>query len=67
MMILERLTPKEAVIYDGDKRLTVSRELVPESREGDVLILQNGAYLTDKAATEKRRHDITALQNSLWE
>ena len=67
MIILEKLTPEEAVIYDGDKKLTVSRELVPDSREGDVLILQNGTYMTDKAATEKRRHDIIKLQNSLWE
>ncbi len=67
MIILDRLTPKEAVIYEGDKRITVSRSLVSGCKEGDVLILKDNFYITDKTATEKRRQDIIDLQNSLWE
>lgn len=67
MIILERLTPEEAVIYDGDKKITVSRPLVSGCKEGDVLILKDNFYITDKTATEKRRQDIIDLQNSLWE
>lgn len=39
-----------------------------EVREGDVVFMdENGRFHTDTTATEKRRKEILALQNSLWE
>ena len=55
MLILDRITPDCAVIYDGDDRLTVP------------LSQLKGFYITDSIATAKRRRDIISLQNSLWE
>jgi hypothetical protein len=67
MLILERLSGGRAVISGDDSEFTVPSESVRGCREGDVIILSGDIYVTDKAATEKRRRDILSLQNSLWE
>lgn len=67
MITLERIYGGMAYISDGEKEYTVPCELLQGCREGDVLISDGGIYKTDNAATEKRRKDIIALQDSLWE
>lgn len=67
MIILERLLPHCAVITEDNRELTVSIDVVAGCREGDVLALINGKYVTDRAETEKRKKEIISLQNSLWE
>ena len=66
MLILERITGSVAVISGDDGDFTVSAEMVTGCREG-VVVLSGDRYITDRAATEKRRRDIISLQNSLWE
>lgn len=67
MLILERIKGSVAVISDDDGDFSVSTEMVTGCCEGDVVILSGDRYITDRAATEKRRRDIISLQNSLWE
>ncbi len=67
MMILERICGGMAYISDDEKEYAVPCELLQGCGIGDVLIFDCGAYKTDTAATEKRRKDIIALQDSLWE
>ena len=67
MLILDRITPDCAVIYDGDDRLTVPLSQLKGCKEGDVLVIKDGFYIPDSIATAKRRRDIISLQNSLWE
>lgn len=67
MLILERIKGSVAVISGDDGDFTVSAEMVTGCCEGDVIVLSGDRYITDRAATEKRRRDIISLQNSLWE
>jgi hypothetical protein len=67
MLILERIKGSVAVISGDDGEFTVSAEMVKGCCEGDVVVLSGDRYITDRAATEKRRRDIISLQNSLWE
>lgn len=67
MLLLERITPEYALIYDGDEPVKVSPQLVAGCHEGDVLIKTEHGYAVDEKATADRRRDILALQDSLWE
>lgn len=67
MLILERLRSDTAVISGDNGEFSVSSDMVKGCREGDVIILSGGVYITDRIATEKRRRDIISLQNSLWD
>lgn len=67
MIILERLLPDSAVIWEDGGEISVPLSSVRGSAEGDVLIRQDGIFVTDNAATEKRRKDIIKLQDSLWD
>lgn len=67
MLILERLQGDVAVISGDSGDFSVSAHMVKGCREGDVIILSDDVYITDKAATELRRKEILSLQNSLWD
>ena len=67
MLILERLRGDVAVISGDSGDFSVSADMVKGCREGDVIILSDDVYITDKAATELRRKEILSLQNSLWD
>ena len=67
MLILEKICGERAVISDERSEYSVPAHMVSGCREGDVIILSGDAYITDTAATEKRRREILSLQNSLWE
>ncbi|MCM1524197.1 MAG: DUF3006 domain-containing protein [Ruminococcus sp.] len=66
MIILERILPDKAVIYEQGAEKDIPLGCLGQAAEGDVLILKNGVYVKDAEATEKRRKEILALQNSLW-
>ncbi len=67
MLILERIKGSVAVISGEDSEFTVSSEMITGCREGDVIVLSGDRYITDRAATGKRRREIISLQDSLWE
>ena len=68
MLIIERIEDGIAVIEQEVGRIEVPCEMLAEGvREGDVVTLENGLYTADKAATEKRRREIAAVQDSLWD
>lgn len=67
MLILERLRDDIAVISDDNGEFTVPAEMTAGCHEGDVIYLSGDVYVTDTAATKKRKTEIITLQNSLWE
>lgn len=66
MIILEKKLTFESVIYENDEKKTVPSSMTELCSEGDVIFLSGDIYLTDTEATQKRRRDIIALQNSLF-
>lgn len=67
MIILEKLLPDKAIIWDGNEKKIISPTELDGCIEGDVIILRNGKYITDTEATAQRKSEILNLQNSLWE
>lgn len=67
-MIIDRIEDGIAVIETENGHIDVPPEaLADDAREGDVVVLRGGLYYPDKAATQKRRREITAAQDSLWD
>ncbi len=67
MLILERFEGSIAIIEKDGVSVEISRgEVSDNAREGDVLTLENGIYIPDSSATEKRRAENLKKQNSLW-
>lgn len=66
MIILEKKSRSMAVIYDNDEKREIPLYMAEGCSEGDVIILSGDKYITDTAATEKRKKDIISLQNSLF-
>ncbi len=68
MLIIDRIENGIAVIETESGHIDVPREmLASDAREGDIVVLRDGMYVPDKAAAEKRRREITELQDSLWD
>ncbi len=68
MLIVDRIEDGIAVIEQDSGRVEVPVEMLAEDvREGDIVTLRDGLYTADKAATKKRRREITELQDSLWD
>lgn len=59
MLTVDRFEEDKAVVFDDEKRIILSRDLIsPFVREGDVITLSdNGVYITDKEETDRRRKD----------
>lgn len=59
MLTVDRFEEDKAVVFDDEKRIILSRDLLsPFVREGDVITLSdNGVYITDKEETDRRRKD----------
>lgn len=59
MLIVDRFEEDKAVVFDDEKRIILSRDLIsPFVREGDVITLSdNGVYITHKEETDRRRKD----------
>lgn len=61
MLFIERFTESKALCEDENGVCReVERALIPtNAAEGDILILSSdGSWKIDRAATEKRRHDM---------
>lgn len=68
MLIIDRIEDGIAVIEDENSRIEVPVSMLDDSvKEGDAVISENGVYVPDKSATEKRRREIQKLQDDLWE
>ncbi len=68
MLMIDRIEDGIAVIETESGHIEVPAEkLAPDVREGDVVVLENGLYSADKSASDKRRREIAALQDSLWD
>lgn len=68
MIILERFEEQFAVLEINGELKNVSRDMLADNiPQGSVLKLVNGRYFADNEATEKRRSEIAALQDSLFE
>ncbi len=66
MIFFDRIEQGTAVLYDDDKRFCVPVSLIsPLSKEGDVLLLENGLYRTDTEATTKIRNENNLLLKKL--
>lgn len=66
--ITDRIESGIAVCEDGDGgKFQFSADTLPELKEGDVVVLEDGKLHIDKKLTEERRKKIISLQNDLWE
>lgn len=67
MLIVDRFEEDKAVVFDDEKRIILSRDLLsPFVKEGDAVILSdNGIYVPDKAKTEQIRNDNLSLLQKL--
>lgn len=67
MLIVDRFEEDKAVVFDDEKRIILSRDLLsPFVKEGDVITLSdNGIYITDKEQTDRRRNDNVDLLQKL--
>lgn len=66
--IVDRLEGGIAVCEDENKEFVgISLEKLPEGiRSGDMIVETEEGFTVDRAAAEKRRAEIAALQNELW-
>ena len=68
MLIIDRIEDGIAAIEDDNSRFEVPASMLDRDvREGDTVILENGVYVPDKSATEKRRREILKMQDDLWD
>lgn len=59
MTVIDRFEGEKAVLETEKGMVTVLRSSLPAgAAEGDVIVLRNGSYLTDKKATAERRRQI---------
>ena len=67
MLIVDRFEEDKAVVFDDEKRIILSRDLLsPFVKEGDVITLSdNGVYITDTEQTDRRRNDNVDLLQKL--
>ena len=67
MLIVDRFEEDKAVVFDDEKRIILSRDLLsPFVKEGDVITLSdNGIYITDKEQTDRIRNDNVDLLQKL--
>ena len=66
--IIDRFEGAFAVCEDesGAFRNIEKSKLPKGIRSGDVVVFEEGSVFVDRAASDKRRTEIIALQNSLW-
>ncbi len=66
MLILDRFEGEHAYIEGPEGVFSVERALLDaQAREGDVLLLLNGRYVTDEEATSARRARLSKLLGRL--
>ena len=65
---IDRAEENYFVCYDeNDVRKDIPEDKIKDGKPGDVIILHDGKITIDENLTRKRREEINALQNNLWE
>jgi hypothetical protein len=66
--IIDRFEGDYAVVeFEGRKMQDILRkEIVPEAKEGDVIVLVNGKYQIDREETQRRKAEIAKLTKDIW-
>lgn len=69
MTVIDRFEGEYAVLETDDGTVILpKKELPPEAKEGDILVLKNDSLIADKkAAAEKRRKTRIRLQKLIKE
>ena len=68
MFIIDRIEDGIAVIEDENSCIEVPVSMLERNvREGDAVTLENGIYVPDKSATEKRRQEMLKMQDDIWD
>lgn len=60
----------EVAVVEGENRvkLEIPRNIIPkEAKEGDSILLIDGEYIINQEETQRRRVEIEALSQNLWE
>ncbi len=68
MLIIDRFEGDYAVVEDSETDIVknINKTLIDKTaKEGDVLSFENGAYIVDMEATERRRREISELIKKL--
>jgi len=67
-VVIDRFEENYAVCEKEDRTMiNLKKNLLPSgAKEGDVLFLQDGAILIDKAATQKKKNEIGDLMKDMW-
>ncbi len=67
MYIIDRFEGDIAVVEADEIMLDIPRNQLPsEAQEGDVLQKNGNVYIVDRAATEKRKEEISRLMKGIW-
>lgn len=67
--VIDRFEGDYAILELEDRNMIeVRRGAIPQhAKEGDVLVQVNGQYIIDSKETERRKAEIEALSQKLWE
>jgi len=68
IVIVDRFEGEYAVMeIDGVMNIIRRCDIPTETREGDVLRLEDSRWMIDREETEKRKKEIKDLADKLWE
>ncbi|HWQ90020.1 MAG TPA: DUF3006 domain-containing protein [Desulfitobacteriaceae bacterium] len=56
------------VIVESDREMTdiPRKQVSPEAKEGDVIVLVDNMFQVDKAETQRRKAEIAKLTEKMW-
>ncbi|RKD23651.1 Protein of unknown function [Caminicella sporogenes DSM 14501] len=68
-VLIDRFEGDYAVCERENREIiNIEKYKIPkEAKEGDVLIIENDRIIIDKEETEKRKKEIEALTDDIWE
>lgn len=69
MLIIEKIEGRIVTVEDGDIHFDITANMINgEFKESDILLqTSDGFYQVNSNATDKRRSDIAALQDELFD
>ena len=65
--IVDRIEGEYVVCEKDGDIINIPLYELPEVKEGDILVLQDGKYTVDSALKEKRIKEIEEKMNDVWE
>lgn len=65
--IIDRFEGRWAIVEIDGEMKSIRRQLIPEAREGDVLVLVRRRWQVDREATAKLRQEMERLADEVWE